>query len=157
MKLSTRQHKKRDQALDAFASVAKTWSEWRLGERATKTVAKGTKKASKSAAKARKKASKAAKNADASSVTNAVKGTPLKIAGAVALVAGVGAAVAKKLKGGGTAEPLYTPPPAPAPMPPPTNLKDVPPAPSDAGRGRRPCLGRRHARRAGPRTRRSRR
>ena len=52
MNLPMRQNKKRDQALDAVASVAKTWSEWRLGERATKTVAKGTKKASKSAAKA---------------------------------------------------------------------------------------------------------
>ena len=129
MKLPTRQNKKRDQALDAFASVAKTWSEWRLGERATKTVAKGTKKATKSAAKARKKAYRATRGSDASALTRAVNGTPLKIAGAVALVAGVGAAVAKKLKGGGTAEPLYTPPPAPAPMKPPAELKDVPPPP----------------------------
>ena len=120
MNLQMRQDKKSNQALDAFASVAKTWSEWRLGERATKSVAKGTKKASKSAKKARKRAAKAAKNADASSMANAVKGKPLKIAGAVAVAGGVGAAIAKKLKGAGTAEPLYTPPPAPAPMQPPT-------------------------------------
>jgi len=129
MNLPMRQNKKRNQALDAFASIAKTWSEWRLGERASQSVAKGTKKASKSAAKARKRAAKAAKHADASSVKSALKGTPLKIAGAVALVGGVGAAVAKKLKGGGGAEPLYTPPPAPAPMPPPTDMAEVPPAP----------------------------
>ena len=129
MNLPMRQNKKRNQALDAFASLAKTWSEWRLGERATKTVAKGTKQASKSAKKARKRAAKAAKNADASSLKNALKGTPLKVAGAVALVGGIGAAVAKKLKGGGTAEPLYTPPPAPAPMEPPAELKDVAPPP----------------------------
>ncbi len=129
MNLPMRQHKKRNQALDAFASVAKTWSEWRLGERASQTVAKGTKKASKSAAKARKNAAKAAKNADASSVKKAMKGTPLKVAGAVALVGGVGAAVAKKLKGGGGAEPLYTPPAAPAPMPAAPDMTNVPPAP----------------------------
>lgn len=110
MNLPMRQDKKRNQALDAFASVAKTWSEWRLGERATKTVAKGTKKASKSTAKARKRAAKAAKKADASTVSRAMKGRPLKIAGAVALAGGVGAAIAKKLKGPGTAEPLHTTP-----------------------------------------------
>jgi len=128
MNLPMRQHKKRNQALDAFASVAKTWSEWRLGERASQTVAKGTKKASKSAAKARKNAAKAAKNTDASSVKRAMKGTPLKVAGAVALVGGVGAAVAKKLKGGGGAEPLYTPPAPPAPMPA-ADMTNVPAAP----------------------------
>ena len=133
MNLPTRQNKKRDQALDAFASLAKTWSEWRLGEKATKTVAKGTKKASKGAAKARKKAAEGDRATPTPRASpSAVKGTPLKIAGAVALVGGVGAAVAKKLKGGGTAEPLYTPPPAPAPMPPPADMKDVPPAPKTA-------------------------
>ena len=129
MNLPMRQNKKRNQALDAFASLAKTWSEWRLGERASQTVAKGTKKASKSAAKARKNAAKAAKNADASSVKKAMKGTPLKVAGAVALVGGVGAAVAKKLKGGGGAEPLYTPPAPPAPTPAAPDMTNVPPAP----------------------------
>ena len=130
MNLPMRQNKKRNQALDAFASLAKTWSEWRLGERAAQSVTKGAKKASKSTAKARKRAAKAAKHADASSVKNAMKGTPLKVAGAVAIVGAVGAAVAKKLKGGGTAEPLYTPPSAPAPMPPPAELKDIPAPPA---------------------------
>lgn len=119
-----RQNKKRNQALDAFASVAKTWSEWRLGERAAQSVATGTKKASKAAAKARKRAGKSD-----SGVKAALKSTPVKIAGAAAVVGGVGAAIAKKLKGGGTAEPLYTPPPAPAPMKPPADLKDVPATP----------------------------
>ena len=53
----------------------------------------------------------------------------MRIAGAVAVVGGIGAAVAKKLKGGGTAEPLYTPPPAPEPMKPPAELADVPSPP----------------------------
>ena len=125
MNLPMRQDKKRNQALDAFASLAKTWSEWRLGERAAQSVATGTKKASKAAAKARKRAGKSD-----SGIKAALKSTPVRIAGAAAVVGGVGAAVAKKLKGGGTAEPLYTPPPAPAPMAPPAELKDVPPAPS---------------------------
>lgn len=124
MNLPTRQTKKRNQALDAFASLAKTWSEWRLGERAAQSVATGTKKASKAAAKARKRAGKSD-----SGIKGALKSTPVKIAGAAAVVGGVGAAVAKKLRGGGTAEPLYTPPPAPAPMEPTAALKDVP-APS---------------------------
>ena len=106
MNLPMRQDKKRNQALDAFASLAKTWSEWRLGERAVQSVASGTKKASKAAAKARKRARKS----DSSGIKGALRSTPVRIAGAAALVGGVGAAVAKKLKGGGTAEPLYTPP-----------------------------------------------
>ncbi|HEV2058328.1 MAG TPA: hypothetical protein VGR11_03160 [Solirubrobacteraceae bacterium] len=120
MKLPMRQDKKRNQALDAFASVAKTWSEWRLAERAatsvatgTKKASKATKKASKATAKARKRAAKAAGRSGPSRTKNALKSRPLKIAGAAAVVGGVGAAVSKKLKGGGTAEPLYTPPPAP--------------------------------------------
>lgn len=124
MNLPMRQTKKRDQALDAVASLAKTWSEWRLGDRAVKSVEVGKKKAkkaakqaSKTAKRARKSARKTAKKTDVASVKSAAKGTPLKVAGAVALVGGVGAAVAKKLKGGGHAEPLYTPPPAPDPIP----------------------------------------
>lgn len=124
MKLPMRQDKKRNQALDAFASVAKTWSEWRLGERAvnsvatgTKKASKATKKASKATAKARKRAAKAAGKSDSSRVKKALKSTPLKIAGAAAVIGGVGAAISKKLKGGGTAEPLYTPPPAPGAAP----------------------------------------
>ena len=134
MNLPMRQNKKRDQALDAVASLAKTWSEWRLGEKAAKSVAVGRKKAksaTKHAKKTAKQARKTAKKTDVSTVTSAIKGTPLKVAGAVALVGGVGAAVAKKLKGGGHAEPLYTPPPAPAPMPPAPDLTNVPaPAPT---------------------------
>jgi hypothetical protein len=118
MNLPMRQDKKRNQALDAFASIAKTWSEWRLGERAAQSVATGTKKASKAAAKARKRAGKSD-----SGLKKALKSTPVRIAGAAALVGGVGAAVAKKLKGGGTAEPLYTPPTG-AP------LQDIPSPPS---------------------------
>ena len=119
MNLPTRQNKKRNQALDAFASIAKTWSEWRLGERAAQSVATGTKKASKAAAKARKRARKS----DSSGLKGVLRSTPVRIAGAAALVGGIGAAVAKKLRGGGTAEPLYSPPPAPT-------LQDVPSRPS---------------------------
>ena len=105
--MKLRQKNKREQALDAFASVAKTWSEWHLGKKVSKTAAKGATKA----AKVKKKAEKKAEG----------KGKHLRIAGAVALLGGVGAAVAKKLKGG-KAEPLYTPPgPAPdMPTPPPS-------------------------------------
>ena len=127
MNLPTRQNKNRNQALDAVASIAKTWSEWRLGERAAQTVATGTKKASKAATKARKRAGKSD-----SAIKAALKSTPVKIAGAAAVVGGVGAAVAKKLKGGGTAEPLYTPPPAPAPMKPPVEVGDIPSPPKTA-------------------------
>lgn len=130
--MKLRQKSKRDQALDAVASVAKTWSEWRLGEKVTKTASKASKKTSKSAEKAAKQAKKRAANA---SVPDAAKRTPVKIAGIVAVVGGIGAAVAKKLIGG-KAEPLYTPP-GPAPdmaEPPPSpvaveDLKDDQPAP----------------------------
>ncbi|MDP8967262.1 MAG: hypothetical protein M3N04_01545 [Actinomycetota bacterium] len=90
-----RQRSKRDQALDAVASVAKTWSEWRLGEKVSKTASKASRKAAKKASKA--------------SLPQGAKRNPVKIAGMLALVGGIGAAVAKKLTGG-KAEPLYTPP-----------------------------------------------
>jgi hypothetical protein len=107
--MKLRQKSKRDQALDAAASVAKTWSEWRLGEKVTKTAAKASKKAIKSGAKGKSSSSSVA----------VVKRKPLRVAGLIALLGGVGAAVAKKL-GGGKAEPLYTPPgPAPDMAPPP--------------------------------------
>jgi hypothetical protein len=102
MKLQLRQKSKREQALDAFASVAKTWSEWHLGKKVTTTAAKGAKQAAK--------------------VKGSGNATKLKIAGAVAVVGGLGAAVAKKLKGG-QAEPLYTPP-GPAP-----DMESPPPSP----------------------------
>ena len=112
--MKLRQKSKRDQALDAAASVAKTWSEWRLGEKVTKTAAKASKKAIKSGGKGK-----------SSSSVAVVKRKPLRIAGAIALLGGVGAAVAKKL-GGGKAEPLYTPPgPAPDMAPPPPSSVSV--------------------------------
>lgn len=114
--MKLRQKSKRDQALDAVASMAKTWSEWRLGERISKTATTGAKTASKKAKKASKKAAKKA------ALPEATKRRPLRIAGAIAVVGGVGAAVAKKLKGG-KAEPLYTPP-GPAP-----DMAQPPPSP----------------------------
>jgi hypothetical protein len=116
--MKLRQKSKRDQALDAVASIAKTWSEWRLGDKVSKTASQASKKASKNAAKASKKAKKQAAK---TSVPAVAKRKPVKIVGAIALVGGIGAAVAKKLTGG-KAEPLYTPPgPAPdMPSPPPS-------------------------------------
>jgi hypothetical protein len=123
--MKLRQKSKRDQTLDAVASVAKTWSEWRLGKRATTTVAKGAKKASK--------------------LKDSGNATRLKIAGAIALVGGVGAAVAKKVMGGGQAEPLGEPPgPAPdmaAPPPSPVVVEDRAddaPATPETGTGEHP-------------------
>jgi hypothetical protein len=104
--MKLRQKNKRDQALDAVASVAKTWSEWHLGKRVSKTAGKGAKKASKEAAK----------------LKDTGKSTRLKIAGGLALLGGIGAAVAAKLKGG-QAEPL-SPPPEPA-----ADMEDPPPNP----------------------------
>jgi hypothetical protein len=120
--MKLRQKSKRDQTLDAVASVAKTWSEWRLGEKVAKTATKAAKKTGKT--------SKKAKQAGVS----ASKRTPVKIAGVVALLGGIGAAVAKKLSGG-KAEPLYTPPGPAADMaaPPPSPVavgdlaQDAPP------------------------------
>lgn len=107
--MKLRQRSKRDQALDAVASIAKTWSEWRLGERVSQTAAKGAKKASRSAKRASRKASKStAKSASG----GGGRRKPVKVAAVIAVVGGIGAAVAKKLMGR-KAEPLYTPP-APA-------------------------------------------
>jgi hypothetical protein len=103
--MKLRQKSKRDQALDAVASIAKTWSEWRLGEKVSTTASQASKKASKKAGKASKHAKKHAAKA---SVPAAAKRRPVWIAGAVALVGGIGAAAAKKFTGG-KAEPLYTP------------------------------------------------
>lgn len=99
--MKLRQKSKRDQALDATASIAKTWSEWRLGEKVSDTASKASRKATKAARKAADKRQKSSRSGGA-------RRKPLKIAALVALVGGVGAAVAKKL-GGGKAEPLYTP------------------------------------------------
>ncbi len=95
--MKLRQRSKRDQALDAVASIAKTWSEWRLGEKVSKTASKATRKAAKKASKGQ------------GSRPDGGKRKPVKIVAAVALVGGIGAAAAKKLTGG-KAEPLYTPP-----------------------------------------------
>jgi hypothetical protein len=128
MKLGRRPKPKKDQAMDAFASVAKTWSEWHLAERAGKGVAKGAKGAKKSAKKAAE-----LRGGKPSGVKRVVTGTPAKVAGGMAVLAGIGAAMARKLKGG--SEPDYAPPaphepaaapPAPPPPPPPP---PAPPAP----------------------------
>ena len=120
MKLRKRQESKRTQALDALASVAKTWSEWQLAKRASKGIAKGAKKASKL-----KLATSDSK------LKRALALKPVRIAGLAALIGGAGAAVAAKLRGG-KAEPIYTPPPPPTPPSQPESppaLEDVPPPP----------------------------
>ncbi len=114
MKLRKRQKRKTAQALDAAAGITKIWSEWQIGKRATKGVAK----VKKSGLKA-KLASK-----------------PMRFAGLAALVGGAGAAVAKKLKGGGR-EPIYTPPGggepvAPPDVAPPLAIAPEPTTPTDA-------------------------
>jgi hypothetical protein len=103
--MKLRQKSKRDQALDAVASIAKTWSEWRLGDKVSKTASQASKKASKNAAKASTKAKKQAAKAAGRQTS---KRRPVWIAGAIALVGGIGVAAAKKFTGG-KAEPLYTP------------------------------------------------
>jgi len=138
--MKLRQKSKRDQALDAVASIAKTWSEWRLGDKVSKTASQASKKASKNAAKASKKAKKQAAKA---SVPAVAKRKPVKIVGAIALVGGIGAAVAKKLTGG-KAEPLYTPPgPAPdmpSPPPSPVAVEDSPGAKTEVPSTPEPAL-----------------
>lgn len=114
MKLSRRPKPKKNQAMDALASVAKTWSEWHLAERAGKGVAKGAKKA------------KELRGGKPSGIKRAVTGTPAKIAGGAAVLAGIGAAVARKLKGGSDTDPGAPGPHEPAPAPPPA----APPPPS---------------------------
>lgn len=99
--MKLRQKSKRDQALDATASIAKTWSEWRLGEKVAKTASKASRKKSKQ-----------------SGVQAVAKRKPARIAGLLVIVGGLGAAIAKKLRGG-KAEPLYTPPGPAADMAPP--------------------------------------
>jgi len=111
-----RRNTRKDQALDAVASVTKTWSEWQLAKRAGKGVAK-------------------AKEVRPSKIKGALTSTPAKIAGALAIVGGAGAVVMRKLKGDSAAdytgpapseaveasksapEPEYPPPVAMAPDP----------------------------------------
>lgn len=99
--MKLRQKSKRDQALDATASIAKTWSEWRLGEKVAKTASKASRKKSKQ-----------------SGVQAVAKRKPARIAGLLVIVGGLGAVIAKKL-GASKAEPLYTPPGPAADMAPP--------------------------------------
>jgi hypothetical protein len=114
MKLRKRQKRKTAQALDAAAGVTKLWSEWQIGKRAGKGVAK----VKKSGAKGK------------------LSSKHFRIAGLVAVLGGAGAAVAKKLKGGGR-EPIYTPPGkgepvAPPDVAPPLAIAPDPATPTDA-------------------------
>jgi hypothetical protein len=94
MKLRKRQTRK-DQALDAVASVTKTWSEWQLAKRAGKGVAK-------------------AKEVRPSKIKGFLNSKKVKLAGAVAVAGGTGAFVARKLKGGDPAESYSGPAPSEA-------------------------------------------
>ncbi|MEY2515586.1 MAG: hypothetical protein QOJ89_2944 [bacterium] len=118
MKLRKRQKRKTAQALDAAAGITKIWSEWQIGKRATKGAAKGAAKVKKSGLK------------------DKLTSKPARFAGLAALVGGAGAAVAKKLKGGGR-EPIYTPPAggepvAPPDVSPPLTIAPEPVTPTDA-------------------------
>ncbi|HEV7807740.1 MAG TPA: hypothetical protein VGO80_18105 [Solirubrobacteraceae bacterium] len=84
MKLRKRRKRKTAQALDAAAGITKLWSEWQIGKRATKGVAKVKK----------------------SGLKDKLSSTPVKLAGLAAVVGGAGAAIAKKLKG--DSQPSYT-------------------------------------------------
>jgi hypothetical protein len=116
MKLGRRPKRKQDQALDVVASAAKTWSEWQLAKRAGKGVRKGAKKAAE------------IKGGKPSGLKAMVTGTPARLTGALALVGGLGAVIARKLKGGG-GDDAYTPPAPhePAAAPP---AASAPPAPN---------------------------
>lgn len=89
MKLRKRQKRKQDHALDALASISKTWSEWQLAKRAGKGVAK-------------------VKEVRPSKLKAALSSKRAKLVGAVAVTGGVGAFVARKLKG--DAADVYTGP-----------------------------------------------
>lgn len=95
MKLRRRPKPKKAQALDVVASAVKGVSEMHLAKRTGQTVAEGATKAKR--------------------LKGIVKSTPARILGAVALVGGAGAVIAKKLKGGDP-EPIYTPPAPAEPM-----------------------------------------
>jgi hypothetical protein len=108
MKLPGRRRRsKKAKALDVAASLTKTWMESKAVKSAGQTVAKGAKKAS--------------------SATGAVGATRLKAIGAVALVGGAVAAVARKLKGGREPDPFATSAYEPADAAATTNGGAVPP------------------------------
>ncbi|MEJ7798599.1 MAG: hypothetical protein WKF42_08880 [Solirubrobacteraceae bacterium] len=102
MKLRRRQKRKTETALDALASITKLWSEWQIGKRAGKGVAKAKKVKSPS--------------------------KRVRTVGVVAVVCGAGAAVARKLKGGDP-EPIYTPPARSEPVAPAAPAPSAPFAP----------------------------
>ncbi len=81
MKLRRRQKRKPEQALDALASVTKIWSEWQLGKKASKGVAK---------AKGLRPPGK---------VKRILSLKWVKVGAGVAVAGGTAAAVGKKLKG----------------------------------------------------------
>jgi hypothetical protein len=86
-----RQKPKHNQAMDAIASVTKVWSEWQLGKKASKGVAK---------AKSLRPPGK---------VKRILSLKWIKVGGAVAVAGGTAAAVGRKLKGDDPA--TYTGPP----------------------------------------------
>lgn len=93
MKLPGRRRRStKAKALDAVASLTKTWMDSKVAQGAGQTVAKGARKVS--------------------SVKGAVGSTRLKALGALALAGGAAAAVARKLKGGGEPDPFTTYEPA---------------------------------------------
>ncbi len=81
MKLRRRQKRKPEQALDALASVTRIWSEWQLGKKASKGVAK---------AKGLRPPGK---------VKRILSLKWVKVGAGVAVAGGTAAAVGKKLKG----------------------------------------------------------
>lgn len=112
--------RKHSQAMDLAASMAKTWSEWHLAKRAGEGVRRGAKKAAE------------LRPGKPSGLKRAVTGKLAKVAGAVAVVGGLGAVARRKMRGDGGAE-SYTPPaphePSAAPPPPPPPPAGGPPAP----------------------------
>ena len=90
-----RQKRKKDHALDAVASITKTWSEWQLAKRAGQGVAK-------------------AKEIRPSKIKSALNSKRLKLAGALAVAGGAAAVVARKLKGGEPPESYAGPAPSDA-------------------------------------------
>jgi hypothetical protein len=120
MKLRKRQKGKTAQALDTLAGVTKVWTELQISKKASKGVAKAA----------------SLKTKRPSRIGRIMRSTPMKLAGAAAIVGGAGAAIAKKLKGSGP-EPIYTPPPpgepvAPPDVAPPLAVAPEPATPTDA-------------------------
>jgi len=132
MKLRKRQQGRTAQTLDTLAGVTKIWTELQIGKKASKGVAKAT----------------SIKTRQRSGLGRLVRSTPVRIAGAAAVVGGAGAAIAKKLKGSGP-DPIYTPPPpgepvAPPDVAPPLAVAPEPATPTGATMpqaGREPAIG----------------